>query len=154
MSTMKQLMIRILQCDRRTIKFNDERIEQFEDAINHTKGLNLFYEWDDIREKHRYTLVYTEKGSNNMLIFESKKKIDAICKLIIRTPAVYEPIRQIINDAVKKKYRKRSKEERLQEKREKRYAEKLALIEKMESTKCSMFSKYSGEALYNETMGY
>lgn len=131
MSVMTQHLVKILQCDRRTFSITLSRLAQLEEVIHDVPGLYVSTNYDDIREKYQYILQYYDKDEyKRQIVFESKNKIDAFVRLVLRVPAFHEPVRVRYNQLVHEKYINR-KELRAQQRKEERYQKKLELIEKL-----------------------
>lgn len=123
MSVMTQHLIRILQCDKRPLPLTEKKVQKIEDVV--FELVEVDKEYDDIREK----TIYTLHSVDGDLVFESKHRIDALAKLILRTPSLYEPVKNKYNEMVTDRYR--PPRDRREEKKEARYQRRLELIRKL-----------------------
>lgn len=128
MSVMTQHLVRILQCDKRPFCLTEKQVNKLEEVVFDVLGDQLEKQYDDIEEKTIYTLCTPEEGD---LVFKSKHRADALCKLILRTPILYEPIRYQYNTMVSDRYK--SPRDRTEEKKEARYQRRLELIRRLNS---------------------
>ena len=123
MSVMGQHLIRILQCDARYFTLTAKRLDELEKVV--MENVDVTKEYDEMREK----FVYRIRTKDGYMEFESKKRIDALSKLIIKTPSLHEPVRLKYNELVKKRFMSTS--ERKKDKIEARYQRRLELIRKL-----------------------
>lgn len=126
MSVMTQHLVRILQCDKRYFSLTEKQVSKLEEVVFEVLENQLEKQYDEIEGKTIYILSTPEEGD---LIFKSKHRADALCKLILRTPILYEPIRSQYNAMVSDRYK--GSRDRSEERKEARYQRRLALIRKL-----------------------
>ena len=129
MSLMGQHLIRILRLDRRYFPLNNVRLNILEDTIR--QYMDVTRDYDPLREKH----IYSIKTPEGLRCFESKHRGDALCKLILWTPALYEPVRIKYNEMVEERFK--SNEDKKQERAEARYQRRMDLIRRLSNIKYS-----------------
>ena len=125
MSVMTRHLVKILQCDKRYFSLTEGKVDLLEEVVLQTVDVDKSY--NETTEK----TVYTLHTINGDMIFESKHRADALCKLVLRTPSLYEPVRNRYNQMVSDRYK--GARDRREEKKEARYQRRLELIRKLNS---------------------
>lgn len=125
MTPLHQHLVRILNCDKRFFTLTAPRVDALEKAV--FENADVTKEYDEQREKY----IYSIRVEGGLMQFESKNRGDALCKLILRVPALHEPLRQKYNDLIKERFK--SKRDLRKEREEARYQRRLALIRQLNS---------------------
>ena len=125
MSVMTRHLVKILQCDKRYFSLTENKVDQLEEVVMNTVDVEKSY--DEMTEKTVY-ILHTDNGN---MQFESKHRADALCKLILWTPCLYEPVRNRYNQMVSDRYK--APRDRREERKEARYQRRLELIKKLNS---------------------
>lgn len=123
MSIITRGLVKILQCDKRYFTLTGPRWDEIEKVVKEYATIERQY--DEIREKHQYFL----KLDGKTILFESKNRGDALGRLIIYCPFLYEPVRVKYNEMVKERFM--PARDKRQEKIEKRYQRRMEMIRRL-----------------------
>lgn len=123
MSVMTQHLVRILQCDKRYFTLTAKRTDKLEEVVMDCANVEKGY--NDQTEKYWYELRIGE----DMQVYESKNRTDALVKLILRNPFLYEPVRAEYNKMVCDRFK--TPKDKAKERAEKRYQRRLELIQRL-----------------------
>ena len=132
---MTQNLVKILQCDTRYFTLTAARIRQLEEVFKTIPSIRVDVDYDEITEKYQYILIYYIGEKECVELFQSRNRGDAFCKLVLKTPALHEPVRVKYNELVRAKYSHEDKRVKVLQRQEEKYRRKLELIEKLKAFK-------------------
>ena len=134
MSVLTQHLVRILQCDTRPLTLTANRVHELEQVFKFIHNVKIDIDYDEQTEKYQYILTYFEDDEEKTEVFQSRNRSDALCKLILKTPILHEPMRVKYNQLVYEKYKpKPGRQYRAEALKRQKYETKMRLIQRMKN---------------------